>query len=207
MKAIRSFQDAEVVTRQLENDLDSLEKTVQNLSFTPAFASAFCTNQADQSIPAGVDTVLNFDTDNYNIGGLHSVIADNSRFTARIAGVYQVIGQLYLEQDASLIHFYIKLNGNDITPTIGIRYEFVAGTCQVQFSGNLILKIGDYIEFWVAHNAAGARFAFATGTWGCMTLLSIGTFSSATNVPVPPGPPVTIASLWNVNLFNTRFFN
>lgn len=79
------------------------------------FQGARVTRDANQTIPNAVETALTFNVENFDVGGLANLGADNDRLTIQTAGKYLIGAQivwaanavgfrgLYLYQDANRV--------------------------------------------------------------------------------------------------------
>ena len=125
-----------------------------------------------QAINNATYTILNWTTEVYDYGGLHSVVTDTGRITIPITGIYDVYSTCSIpvatEFDADL---YLRVTG-----TVNYTYTFPLNTTRragVAFSGAKLLYKDDYIQSVYYHNVGSTQTTVAGYTsFGCH-LLSI----------------------------------
>jgi hypothetical protein len=122
------------------------------------------TKTAHQTITTATLTTATFDLEDYDVGGLHDVVTQNSRFTIPAGGdgIYLVIGQSSWEGRAAAggrVGVFIYKNGStrlfmqEETPD-GAAGDGNLGT-SIQCVGLVPLVAGDYLEMKVQQNSGG----------------------------------------------------
>lgn len=120
---------------------------------------------AVQNIPDATATALVFDTNKYDVGGIHSTSVDNSRFTANVDGVFDALGQCSIDGSAAL-DFEIYRNGAPVVP-IPDMFRSAAGVDPtVQVAQTFEMTAGQYIEFIATQISGGALDTAKDYTWG-----------------------------------------
>lgn len=116
-------------------------------------------SNATQSVPHNVLTGLNFNSERFDIGGLHESVTNPSRITCTIGGIYQITGQIAWPQlaDNTRRQIQIRLNGG---AAIGATETFASsatGLFLTQIVTTLWqLNVGDYIELAAFQNSGAA---------------------------------------------------
>lgn len=115
-------------------------------------------NSAVQSVTNGAFVTLTFDTDDYNVGAMHSTSVNTSRLTVPAGGdgLYIVIGSSRVSPSAStqtalqiLKNATTPLRVNTIVQSTSVSNDFL-----VTWVGNLVA--GDFVELQAFQNSAGA---------------------------------------------------
>jgi hypothetical protein len=130
--------------------------TPGNIGSIPA---AVVTNTGDVSIPGDAShNVLSFDTNQINIGGVHSTTINSSRLTAPIDGLYEVHAQVkwgvgvsggFRELEIYLGSFSAREAVNEIPDTTGL------GVAQ-EVSALVHLHAGDYVTLSARQTSGSA---------------------------------------------------
>jgi len=139
-------------------------------------ARAVCYHSQQQTIPNTTLTALAFDTEEVNVGGVHSG-ANNTRFTvpAGQGGVYLLTASCLFQPPSATGQRVIKATKNGTTDVSG--GGFFVGTPSGTFNASVVfvtvvpLVAGDYIEFYVQQTSgasgqvgnAGATFYSTRG--------------------------------------------
>jgi len=139
-------------------------------------ARAVCYHSQTQSLANNTDTALAFDTEEVNVGGVHSG-ANNTRFTvpAGQGGVYLITASCLFQPASATGQRIIKALKNGTTTING--GGFFVGSPSATYNASaifctlVVLVAGDYIEFIVNQNsgaggnvgAAGAAFYSTRG--------------------------------------------
>lgn len=152
-------------------------------------------NSVNQSIPNNTDTVLNFDSENFDTDGIHSS-ANNSRITCTIAGIYKVDGQVNLAAHTGGRKILrIRKNGSEVIATAREKLDdgevLTSEESRLSITTMVQLISGDYLELIINQNSGGAVNAVAgnSETWFSMVRqagighdkYSLQTFSSDTH--------------------------
>lgn len=112
-------------------------------------AKAFFT--PDQSIPDNSNTVIAFNSEQFDTDNIHDDVVNNSRLTAQTAGRYIVQGQISWDtSDAGIRDIFIRQNGvTDVA-------HATSQTTWMQVDALLDLQVGDYVELLVFQNSGAA---------------------------------------------------
>jgi len=111
-------------------------------------------HNAAQTLTSGTNTILNFNSELYDVGDLHDTATNNSRLTAPVAGKYLIFGNIaFAANTTGLRELRLLLNG--ITP-IGLAREVPQSAnhfmnCSVIYD----LAVGDYIQCTVNQTSGG----------------------------------------------------
>lgn len=130
------------------------------------------TQSSGQSINSATYTVLDWTSEVYDYGGLHSVVSNTGRITIPITGIYFVQGTWSIPVGSEMDNdLYLRVNG-----TVNYTYTFPLGVNRRNasaFAGNKLLYKDDYIQAICYHSASGTQTTTAGYTsFGCH-LLSI----------------------------------
>lgn len=142
----------------------TIEQTAHSLSSTTQpRCSAY--NSAVQSVPTGAFTTLTFDSEDYDVGSMHSTVSNTSRVTVPTGagGLYLILGRSRVNTGnvATQVALQVLLNGttslvvNGPLPNPTTNTDFEVGTVWV-------LAAGDYIELQAFHNS-GVNKDFGAG--------------------------------------------
>ena len=147
--------------------------TIAAAAVTPgkigSIPAAVVTNTGDVSIPGDAShNILSFDTNQINIGGVHSTTTNSSRLTAPIDGLYEVHGEVkwgtgvsggFREIEIYLGTFTTRLAANEIPDTAGL------GVVQ-DVSALVHLHAGDYVVLSARQTSGSAVSITGTTTEG-----------------------------------------
>lgn len=121
---------------------------------------------AAQSIPNNAFTAITFDTEVVDSYGGHSTVSNTSRYTAQVAGWYDVIGKVSWVANATgrrIATLYV--NGSELAYTRG---EGIASATAVAAScyalAPVFLNATDYVEVYGLQNSGGALNTGASPT-------------------------------------------
>jgi hypothetical protein len=120
-----------------------------------------------QSLPYGIWTALTFDAEEQNIGGIHSIVANNERFTcpAGAEGVYLAIAQLAMAPNsAGLRQLRIVKNGDTWYGWTGNDPWSSGASMRLQVSSFIPMSAGDWIAFEVLQDSGASRDTHAGAT-------------------------------------------
>ena len=124
-----------------------------------------------QSISTGTDTVVLFDSELFDVGGLHSTVSNTGRFTVPAGGdgVYLVIGVVVFAANATGVRRASVIKNGTIT--IGISSNTIeTSPTAVADTGLSIMAIvslvaGDYVEL-MAYQTSGGALNISSGGAG-----------------------------------------
>jgi hypothetical protein len=118
---------------------------------------------------------LTFDTNKVDIGFLHSVTTNPTRFTAKVKGFYYCLGQVDFLNSTTGTSRAIQVRVNGSSPSTAAPWVITvpnANATRVQVSGVLALEYLDYVEFWVFQDSGGSITTGPQSTWGSVVLIS-----------------------------------
>lgn len=102
-------------------------------------------------------TKIPFDTEDFDISNEFDN-ATNYRYTATVAGYYQVNGSFIIASSASSVLILCAIYKNGTIYAVGPGYKVLTRTGSgAQISDLVYLAVGDYIELYGWHNSASAR--------------------------------------------------
>jgi hypothetical protein len=112
------------------------------------------TKAAVQNIASGAGgTALIFDTQLWDTNALHDNVTNNTRLTAKVAGIYQITGQLVWAASAvGLRALAILLNA---TYTLAIQTDAAANQTQYTVTTIFPLSANDYVELIAVQTSGG----------------------------------------------------
>jgi hypothetical protein len=119
-----------------------------------AIPAAHVTRGAAQSIPAGTNTALQFDSERYDTAGIHDDATNNERLTAPIAGIYEITAQVDWAAGGNVEH-ELWIERNDATQLAITSDVFLAG--QQTVTTQTRLAAGDFVKAFVFQDDAVAR--------------------------------------------------
>ena len=115
------------------------------------------THSTTQSIAHNTQTALAFDTETYDVGGLHDNSTNNSRLTATVAGLYVISGSVNFALSAggtrrmAAIRFNGTLNvGHNTSPVTASNWTPTTASAHYR------LAVGDYVELMADQDTGGA---------------------------------------------------
>ena len=137
-----------------------------------------------QSIPDSLDTVVTFDIEDYDRGGIHDNAVNPSRFTVPRAGRYLVSGNItFTGNNAGIRYFYIRKNGGGLLLVATQTATQSAANTQFGSSKVFQLEAGDYIEMIAYQNSGGALNVVGSSSGVALTMEELPD-NQATNNPV-----------------------
>ncbi len=122
---------------------------------------------ATSSTTNGSNTVITFDTEQYDTDTMHSTSVNTGRITATTTGLYMVFGQVCMASNATGTRT-LSVVKNGATTVANSRLQSVIATnayidveCEVQMTG------GDYVELNMLQTSGGALSTVAGlgNTW------------------------------------------
>lgn len=121
-------------------------------------------NSAVQSVSDNTATALTLDTEDNDVGSMHSIASNTSRVTIVVAGTYLLIGSAGFAVDADGYRkLYFRKNG---TTKIGGGVQS-NGSATIEFGLQchclVVLAANDYVEL-IAHHTAGNALNVGHGT-------------------------------------------
>jgi hypothetical protein len=116
-------------------------------------------NNADLSIATATFTALTFNSERYDVGGMHSTTTNTSRITIPTSsgGVYHIGASVRFASSTAGTTRLLRLYLNGATYITGSETGPVGGTgdTQLNVSCDYKLTAGDYVEAVVFHNTGG----------------------------------------------------
>jgi hypothetical protein len=165
---IKSLNVTDDLQAQVGYILDSTSSGIN------AFRSLAYQNSAGTSLPNNVFTPLSFDTNAFDVGGIHSTSVNPTRFTAPVGGLYLVQGTFQAVSGAAgIAAIDLQLNGSTtLLPHIVINIVPLNANGATPFCSTIVqLAANDYLEFFGKQTSGGTLVTITTVTWASMTLL------------------------------------
>ncbi len=146
------------------NSVGSSEVTNGSLGtgeLSHAIPAARVTRTSAQSIPDSLNTSLAFDQERYDATGVHDNATNNSRLTAPVTGIYAVTAQFTWGGSAGAGSRFagVVKNGS----TLIARSQELAGDDDENFTTQVLLAAGDYVEVQVLQTSGGNLPVAANG--------------------------------------------
>ena len=116
-----------------------------------------------QSIASGTDTVITFDSEDFDTDGFHSTSSNTGRITipSGKAGKYLFVAQGFFNNQTGNKEGRLYKNGTQIT-TAGVSGT-QTGVASVYLDYIISLSVGDYVEFRVVQNTGGNTNFYKSG--------------------------------------------
>jgi hypothetical protein len=130
-----------------------------------------------QSVAGGTAEAVQFnaeDTDNYNG---HDNATNNTRYTAVIAGKYQLSGGIGFASNATGFRSAVWRKNGAVINGSAVNIPTISGTPSLIPARTITvyLNVGDYVELWAFQNSGGAlNTSVATGDQPSMHVLYVG---------------------------------
>jgi len=140
-----------------------------------SYSGASVYNSAYISIANNTDTILTFNTENFDTSSYHSTVTNTSRLTVPATGKYLITVNIGFSNNATGYRYaQIKKNGATNVCTVGLNYS-PSGTYDVQLSNSVIVSAttADYFELQVYQNSGGSLNGGSTATLP-VTITSLG---------------------------------
>ena len=110
-------------------------------------------------------TALSWDVEISDPAGMHNNVTNNTRLTAPVAGLYNVVASLYNGNTSGMGTTYARLNGTtDIPGSLDRRTADATAALPLKCSFTVALGAGDYVEIMVFHATAAGTIAGGTTT-------------------------------------------
>jgi hypothetical protein len=135
-----------------------------NLEFLGSPPLAELRHSGTQSISTSTNTALQFDSEVYDSHGGHSDVTNNSRYTAVVAGWYEVISCAGIAANSTgSRRLFLQKNG---TTTFAFKNQqnLTTTECHQCISGLVELAVGDYVEAIVWQDSGSSRNTALTGS-------------------------------------------
>lgn len=154
--------DAGDVPFVMQQALEAVEATVKG----PHMVRATQTGTG-QTLTTATYAAVTFNTEDYDVGGLHSTVTNTSRLTIVRAGYYRFTAALVWASNATGIRkAYMLKNGT--TTLVNISGTAVSGSAHSeQLSATVYMAVNDYAEVF-AYQSSGGNLALdpsAGSTW------------------------------------------
>lgn len=125
-------------------------------------------NSTDQNVATSTFTALTFDSERYDVGGMHSTSANTSRITIPTGGggVYHIGASIrfaYSATAGSVRLLRLRLNGTTYLNGLEIVPVGSSGDTQLNVSCDYKLAAGDYVEA-IAFHTVGSIIAVLTAS-------------------------------------------
>jgi len=121
------------------------------------FSGVYCRNSASQSIANNTYTAITLDTEVYDVGGYHSNVTNNTRFTipSGKAGYYQIaFGGYYPLNATGARNIVLYKNGSSFMAATIPGNSSVYSTLNISVFS--YLDVGDYLEFYTVQSSGGS---------------------------------------------------
>lgn len=138
-----------------------------NFLFNPPIFTGY--QSAAQSIANATFVSLGFDTNEVDTYSGHSTVTNNTRYTAQVAGWYEVTGMIcFTTNNAGERRGQFMKNGSAIIASqpVGVSTA-VSSSGLVMPARKVSLIVGDYVEMQAWQNSGGALNTGAGGTTCC----------------------------------------
>ena len=108
-----------------------------------------------QSIPNATDTVIAFDSEDYDTDTIHDCVTNNSRLTCKTAGKYAFVGIIRFVSNATGFRIArVKKNGTDVAL---LSTNATNGDCtNIEAVGIVNLAVNEYLQLYCYQNSGGA---------------------------------------------------
>jgi hypothetical protein len=168
------FMQQLIQSLNVTDDLQAQVGYILDPAVLPAFRSLAYQNSAGTSLPNTILTALSFDTNAFDVGGIHSTSVNPTRFTAPVGGLYLIQGVFQVASGAAGLAL-IEVTKNGVTPNLPHVVQDIVplnATGAFPFCSTTIqLAANDYVEFIAQQNSGGALVTSTGLTWASMTLL------------------------------------
>jgi len=158
------WADADVTKPVSAARMNTLEQAAFDAHYMP---SVRVTHSANQSIANSTNTALAFNTESFDQASntpdtQHDTVTNNSRLTARYAGVYDIRAQIEWAASATAQRsLAIRING--ATQIALVSQDASAGGTTSQICAvHYALAVNDYVEVIVFQNSGGALNVLTT---------------------------------------------
>lgn len=141
----------------------------------PSYSGASVYNSAYISIPNNTDTVLTFNTENFDTNSYHDTSTNTSRLTVPADGKYLITANVGFAANATGYRYaQIKKNGSTNVCQVGINFTN-SGTFDTQLTATTVVNAvtSDYFEIQVYQNSGGALNGGSTSVLP-VTITSLG---------------------------------
>lgn len=153
----------EAAVQSLVDALEGLGLVADSIAAIPT-ARVF--HSAAQAIATGGSgSVLSFDSERHDVGGLHDNATNNSRLTAPDAGVYDIFASVEFAGNATGLRMVaLRINGATLIDA-DFRSPAGAGATRIPLSTQWKLAAGDYVEVLVFQSSGGNLNVTAAGNF------------------------------------------
>lgn len=142
-----------------DDDWATLNRVIDKIrgEVDPPMPNARVFNSVAIGITNAVDTTLTFDSERWDVGGLHSTSSNTSRLTAPIAGLYSIGAHVSFDAAAGGYRYiYFVINGATII-ALDTQPPTGAGTVtELNLTTEYRLAVGDFVEVRAQQNSGGA---------------------------------------------------
>lgn len=132
-------------------------------------------NTIGQSIATATQTVLTWNTEEYDTDAMHSTVSNTGRLVAPVAGKYHIEGRIAFPTNATgFRQAQIRATGVTVYDTDTDYGPTAAGACYLHVSTFALLAAADYVEMLCSQNSGGSLTAGGSldSQWFAMHLLS-----------------------------------
>lgn len=155
------------IANEMNGNLDGDNIASEGVEFANVspFDKARVTRSGAQTINTASTTAIAFDSEDYDVGGLHSTASNTSRVTVLKAAKYDLKGNIRwgTESATGYVGAILRVNGTTI-----IDYDFRAAATAYNSTNKVAtdysLAIGDYVEMLAEQNSGGDKTITVAGT-------------------------------------------
>lgn len=143
----------EILLQQILDEIDA------DLAASAAVYAANVTNSAAISIPNATATLLTFDTERRDDGGLHSTSSNTGRLTAPVNGWYSLDANVeFASNPTGFRTITFRKNGSAVSDVIWAAQANAVATSDtiLQLSREAYLLAGDYVAVYTYQDSGGA---------------------------------------------------
>ncbi len=152
--------NAVISSSEMNDNFDTLYAKVNALD--SLHESAYVYRTTSLSIPDDVDTPVEFDSEEYDETGMHSLVSNPARLTAQSSGLYYVQAHVQFPIHNNVGYRIASLfkNGDFYSGGISIASDKMIPTSTIEVVGNpssiVRLNQNDYIQVTVRQNSGGS---------------------------------------------------
>jgi hypothetical protein len=155
------------------------DPTIAPGTITPSMIGAVpavrAVQHTEQSIPQNTVTSLNFDTNVFDSGGMHSTTTHTDRLVAPASGVYLITASVRWQSVGSATFVYESIGTNDTSIVVEDTKPVTPGTSTYQsVSGVAELSAGEFATTAVMQNSSAAQSTTGNGVSTAFSMVWLG---------------------------------
>jgi hypothetical protein len=116
-------------------------------------------NGSDFNLTNGVDTLVTFDSEDYDTDGIHDA-GDPGKLTCKTAGIYLITANARFLTGGTQCILYIKFNGGNYIAAQALAAVASPLTCRVCVTTIYPLEVNEYVELFAYQNVAGTKLYY-----------------------------------------------